>query len=280
MTDNKKLINGKMRNVHKGKKGGKYYISKGKKVYFGAKRKRSPSGSGGGGSGGGGSGGDIIVGSGSRRRRKKPNTRRGIRRIARMASGPIPYMMIDAGLLGARSMWNAFPSGALTRAVGATSSRYFPNYTHRLATGINYGTPAEPTYNEPITGVAQRCALLPSPLREACETDFCRRNSSHSFCLNRNRQAAQAAAADAMAIAAAEESLQLQNLEMARDVFERQSGPNQVAILNQLLNQLPSDQRDNLVRLYNNSFGKKKAKQNTKKTSKQNTKKTSKQTRK
>ena len=41
MVDNKKVINGKARTVHTGKKGGKYYVSKGKKVYFGAKRKRS-----------------------------------------------------------------------------------------------------------------------------------------------------------------------------------------------------------------------------------------------
>lgn len=262
MTDDKKVINGKMRTVHKGKKGGKYYISKGKKVYFGAKRKRSPSGS------GGGSGGDVIVGSGSRRRMKKPNNRRGISRIARMTAGPLPYMVMDAGLLGARTMWNALPTRALTRAVGATSAQYFPNYTHRLATGINYGTAAEPTYDEALTGVAQRCALLPRDLRQLCETNFCRRNPSHSFCLNRDRQAAEAAAADAMALAAAEESLQLRNLEMARNVFDRQSGPNQVAILNQLLNELPPNQRENLLRLYN-SFGKKKAKQTTKKKSKQ-----------
>ena len=35
MADNKKVVNGKMRTVHTGKKGGKYYVSKGKKVYFG-----------------------------------------------------------------------------------------------------------------------------------------------------------------------------------------------------------------------------------------------------
>ena len=35
MVDNKKVINGKARTVHTGKKGGKYYVSKGKKVYFG-----------------------------------------------------------------------------------------------------------------------------------------------------------------------------------------------------------------------------------------------------
>ena len=41
MAENKKMVKGKMRTVHKGKKGGKYYISKGKKVYFGnTKRKR------------------------------------------------------------------------------------------------------------------------------------------------------------------------------------------------------------------------------------------------
>ena len=49
MSDNKKLINGKLRNVHIGKKGGKYYVSKGKKVYFGGtmvskmlKKKKKP----------------------------------------------------------------------------------------------------------------------------------------------------------------------------------------------------------------------------------------------
>jgi hypothetical protein len=42
MVDNKKMVNGKMRTVHKGTKGGKYYISKGKKVYFG-NTKRSTS---------------------------------------------------------------------------------------------------------------------------------------------------------------------------------------------------------------------------------------------
>tara|TARA_B100001094_G_scaffold174367_1_gene168610 strand:+ start:1345 stop:2091 length:747 start_codon:yes stop_codon:yes gene_type:complete len=45
MSDNKKLINGKMRNVHTGKKGGKYYVSKGKKVYFGAPKRRRSSAS-------------------------------------------------------------------------------------------------------------------------------------------------------------------------------------------------------------------------------------------
>ena len=35
MADKKKVIKGKVRTVHTGKKGGKYYVSKGKKVYFG-----------------------------------------------------------------------------------------------------------------------------------------------------------------------------------------------------------------------------------------------------
>ena len=41
MVDKKKVINGKARTIHTGKKGGKYYVSNGKKVYFGSKRKRS-----------------------------------------------------------------------------------------------------------------------------------------------------------------------------------------------------------------------------------------------
>jgi hypothetical protein len=45
MTEKKKMVNGKVRNVHTGKKGGKYYMSKGKKVYFGALKRQRSSGS-------------------------------------------------------------------------------------------------------------------------------------------------------------------------------------------------------------------------------------------
>ena len=45
MPENKKMVNGKVRNVHTGKKGGKYYMSKGKKVYFGATKRQRSSGS-------------------------------------------------------------------------------------------------------------------------------------------------------------------------------------------------------------------------------------------
>mgnify|MGYP001182593822 CR=1 FL=1 len=309
MAENKKMVKGKMRTVHKGKKGGKYYISKGKKVYFGSKRKRSES---------------------SGKREKKKPSQAGISRVvSRMTGLPFPFMTIDAARSGIGAVRGAgrffMPGDSYRAGIGAGFSYLYPETARMMASGINMGRYDEPTYPDPRTGLPQNCAYAPDP--RDCEARWCVRNPFSAWCMNQkkafmynNRRIENAGWTRQKALvrprlkrlarrmrtkidrrnaaaAAAEEARQLQYLNMAQDVFSRgaELGPafaglphgQQVVILRSMLDELnPNQQRLFLDGLRSSSgspvtpprvplssssslFGKKKAKRNTKKKAKQ-----------
>ena len=164
MPENKKMVNGKVRNVHTGKKGGKYYVSKGKKVYFGnTKRSRS-----------------IPSSSSNSNRQKRKRTKRSSPRIAqsatRMPPGANVIVNLGMGLTGVARCAGRGANSAVnfaSAALGRTLQSY--PYARSFATGITM--PVAGPRNQDGIG----CEYM-GEFKEDCQRNFCIREPQSRWC--------------------------------------------------------------------------------------------------
>ena len=229
----------KKRTVYTGKKGGKYYISKGKKVYFGAKRKQRS---------------DSPPKSSKKRRvaaaadsaeeelmerlvehlifnvretyrelNREPTTRENaLRFLATAVDAGVPGLMgLTAYLAQTRPVnvaGNMFLRGAgsaAVRSVGALRDTFFPRDWPRALDG-------------------RLCKSMPRPHRTNCERDWCRINPNKKWCRDKAGKRG----------AGSPEVIRAVLREVADEAARREDVARQEAANRQILAFLPEARRD------------------------------------
>ena len=162
MVDNKKVINGKARTIHTGKKGGKYYVSKGKKVYFGNRiRSRSTQSS------------SSNPRPRTRQRRSSPRISSPNRPISR---GPGLMISLGRGLAGVASSAAQGTNNVLHFTSGALG-RTFRNVPYVRAFGNATTMPVNGPRNQDGIG----CEYM-GEFREDCIRNYCIRDPQSRWC--------------------------------------------------------------------------------------------------